>query len=116
MRVAVHVNGELHDREVEPRTLLSDFIRHDVGLTGQGVGGRAAGDADGTTVERMGGDQARLARDRLDHRLCLRPGQCGDQVGRLGVGQRGRHRVLVHSGHLNHRLDARVAKYTQAGD
>jgi aerobic-type carbon monoxide dehydrogenase small subunit (CoxS/CutS family) len=38
VRVAVHVNGELHEREVEPRTLLSDFIRHDVGLTGTKVG------------------------------------------------------------------------------
>ena len=38
MRIAVRVNGELHEGEVEPRTLLSDFIRHDVGLTGTKVG------------------------------------------------------------------------------
>jgi len=34
----VEVNGRLHEREVEPRTLLSDFIRHDLGLTGTKVG------------------------------------------------------------------------------
>jgi aerobic-type carbon monoxide dehydrogenase small subunit (CoxS/CutS family) len=38
VRIAVRVNGELHEGEVEPRTLLSDFIRHDVGLTGTKVG------------------------------------------------------------------------------
>jgi aerobic-type carbon monoxide dehydrogenase small subunit (CoxS/CutS family) len=38
MRVSVEVNGELHERDVEPRTLLSDFIRHELGLTGTKVG------------------------------------------------------------------------------
>jgi aerobic-type carbon monoxide dehydrogenase small subunit (CoxS/CutS family) len=38
MRIAVEVNGEHYEREVEPRTLLSDFIRHDLGLTGTKVG------------------------------------------------------------------------------
>ena len=38
MRIAVEVNGERYEREVEPRTLLSDFIRHDLGLTGTKVG------------------------------------------------------------------------------
>jgi aerobic-type carbon monoxide dehydrogenase small subunit (CoxS/CutS family) len=38
VRIAVRLNGELHERDVEPRTLLSDFIRHDVGLTGTKVG------------------------------------------------------------------------------
>jgi aerobic-type carbon monoxide dehydrogenase small subunit (CoxS/CutS family) len=38
MRIAVKVNGGRYDREVEPRTLLSDFIRHDLGLTGTKVG------------------------------------------------------------------------------
>jgi aerobic-type carbon monoxide dehydrogenase small subunit (CoxS/CutS family) len=38
VRIAVRVNGEPYEREVEPRTLLSDFIRHDVGLTGTKVG------------------------------------------------------------------------------
>jgi aerobic-type carbon monoxide dehydrogenase small subunit (CoxS/CutS family) len=38
MRIAVEVNGETHEREVEPRTLLSDFIRHELGLTGTKVG------------------------------------------------------------------------------
>ena len=38
MRIAVEVNGRVHEAEVEPRTLLSDFLRHDVGLTGTHVG------------------------------------------------------------------------------
>jgi len=38
VRVAVEINGEHHEREVEPRTLLSDFIRHELGLTGTKVG------------------------------------------------------------------------------
>jgi aerobic-type carbon monoxide dehydrogenase small subunit (CoxS/CutS family) len=38
VRIRVNVNGERYDREVEPRTLLSDFIRHDLGLTGTKVG------------------------------------------------------------------------------
>jgi aerobic-type carbon monoxide dehydrogenase small subunit (CoxS/CutS family) len=38
VRIAVEVNGERYEREVEPRTLLSDFVRHDLGLTGTKVG------------------------------------------------------------------------------
>ena len=38
MRIAVEVNGRIHAAEVEPRTLLSDFIRHGAGLTGTHVG------------------------------------------------------------------------------
>lgn len=36
--VRVQVNGDVHTAEVEPRTLLSDFIRHQLGLTGTNVG------------------------------------------------------------------------------
>jgi len=36
--VAVTVNGRRHHEDVEPRLLLSDFIRHRVGLTGTHVG------------------------------------------------------------------------------
>jgi carbon-monoxide dehydrogenase small subunit len=36
--VEVEVNGVRHRREVEPRLLLSDFLRHDLGLTGTHVG------------------------------------------------------------------------------
>ena len=36
--VRVTVNGERHERHVEPRLLLSDFIRHEAGLTGTHVG------------------------------------------------------------------------------
>jgi aerobic-type carbon monoxide dehydrogenase small subunit (CoxS/CutS family) len=38
LRIRVEVNGEGHEREVEPRRLLSDFLRHDLGLTGTKVG------------------------------------------------------------------------------
>ncbi len=37
-KVAVTVNGTAYERDVEPRLLLSDFIRHDLGLTGTHVG------------------------------------------------------------------------------
>ncbi len=36
--VTVTVNGTAHRREVEPRLLLSDFLRHELGLTGTHVG------------------------------------------------------------------------------
>lgn len=38
MKTRVIVNGEAHERDVEPRMLLSDFIRHELGLTGTNVG------------------------------------------------------------------------------
>ena len=38
MKISVTVNGRTCDREVEPRLLLSDFLRHDLGLTGTHVG------------------------------------------------------------------------------
>jgi len=38
MPIALAVNGETHQRVIEPRTLLSDFLRHDLGLTGTHVG------------------------------------------------------------------------------
>jgi carbon-monoxide dehydrogenase small subunit len=36
--VTVVVNGRRHERPVEPRLLLSDFLRHELGLTGTHVG------------------------------------------------------------------------------
>jgi carbon-monoxide dehydrogenase small subunit len=36
--IAVTVNGTTYERAVEPRLLLSDFLRHDLGLTGTHVG------------------------------------------------------------------------------
>jgi len=36
--IEVTVNGTRHAREVEPRLLLSDFLRHDLALTGTHVG------------------------------------------------------------------------------
>ena len=38
MRIAAEVNGTPEQGDVEPRTLLSDFLRHDLRLTGTHVG------------------------------------------------------------------------------
>ncbi|PYO61320.1 MAG: 4-hydroxybenzoyl-CoA reductase subunit gamma, partial [Gemmatimonadetes bacterium] len=38
MTLVVTVNGVRHERAVEPRLLLSDFLRHELGLTGTHVG------------------------------------------------------------------------------
>jgi carbon-monoxide dehydrogenase small subunit len=38
VRIEVAINDRLREGEVEPRTLLSDFIRHQAGLTGTHVG------------------------------------------------------------------------------
>ncbi|GAA5165721.1 (2Fe-2S)-binding protein [Pseudonocardia eucalypti] len=36
--IELTVNGERHDLAIEPRRLLSDVLRHDLGLTGTHVG------------------------------------------------------------------------------
>jgi carbon-monoxide dehydrogenase small subunit len=36
--IHVTVNGKTYERSVEPRLLLSDFLRHELGLTGTHVG------------------------------------------------------------------------------
>ena len=38
VRVRLRVNGRAYERDVEPRLLLSDFLRHELGLTGTHVG------------------------------------------------------------------------------
>jgi carbon-monoxide dehydrogenase small subunit len=38
VKVVTAVNGTRHERDVEPRMLLADFIRHELGLTGTHVG------------------------------------------------------------------------------
>ncbi|MBI4820500.1 MAG: (2Fe-2S)-binding protein [Deltaproteobacteria bacterium] len=38
MRVMLKVNGKAHEAEVEPRAMLSDYVRDDLGLTGTKVG------------------------------------------------------------------------------
>ena len=35
--IMVEINGEEYRREVEPRLLLSDFIRHEAGLLGRAL-------------------------------------------------------------------------------
>jgi aerobic carbon-monoxide dehydrogenase small subunit len=37
-KITVTVNGRAYERDVEPRLLLSDFLRHELGLTGTHVG------------------------------------------------------------------------------
>jgi carbon-monoxide dehydrogenase small subunit len=37
-RVSVRVNGRRHEREVEPRLTLADFLRHELGYTGTHLG------------------------------------------------------------------------------
>ena len=56
MRISVEINGRPYEGEVEPRTLLSDLIRHGAGLHGthvgceQGVCGACTVQLDGTPV------------------------------------------------------------------
>lgn len=38
LSLSITVNGKKYIREVEPRMLLSDFLRHELGLTGTHVG------------------------------------------------------------------------------
>jgi carbon-monoxide dehydrogenase small subunit len=38
LNITVTVNGQIYERAVEPRLLLSDFLRHDLALTGTHVG------------------------------------------------------------------------------
>lgn len=38
MKTQMTVNGESYQRDVEPRMLLSDYLRHELGLTGTHVG------------------------------------------------------------------------------
>ena len=37
-KMSVTVNGQRHERAIEPRLLLSDFLRHELNLTGTHVG------------------------------------------------------------------------------
>jgi len=36
--ISVTINGKQHEKNVEPRLLLADFIRHEIGLTGTHIG------------------------------------------------------------------------------
>jgi len=97
--LAVTVNGVEHDSEVEPRTLLVDFLRDELGLTGTKIGcetsqcgactvqldGRAvksctmlALQADGASVVTIEGLAANGAFDRLQEAFWEFHGlQCG---------------------------------------
>jgi aerobic-type carbon monoxide dehydrogenase small subunit (CoxS/CutS family) len=56
LKIRVNINGRSYEGDVEPRTLLSDFIRHGAGLTGtkvgceQGVCGACTVQLDGVAV------------------------------------------------------------------
>ena len=57
MRVSISVNGVAHERDVEPRMLLADFLRSELGLTGTNIGcdtsqcGACTVHLDGTSVK-----------------------------------------------------------------
>lgn len=55
--ITLTVNGRSYTRTVEPRLLLSDFIRHDLGLTGTHVGCEHG--ACGACTVLVGGDAVR---------------------------------------------------------
>jgi len=38
MNIELLINGKTYERDIEPRLLLSDFLRHELGLTGTHVG------------------------------------------------------------------------------
>lgn len=38
MRVSIEVNGQTHERDVEPRVTVVDFLRSELGLTGTNIG------------------------------------------------------------------------------
>jgi carbon-monoxide dehydrogenase small subunit len=98
-RITVTVNGIAHDRQVEPRRLLSDFLREDLELTGTHVGcehgvcgvctilvdGRAARaclmfavQADGARVDTIEGLSANAEVQRLQGLFAEHRGlQCG---------------------------------------
>ena len=38
MKISVTVNGQTHESDVEPRTLLVQYVREDLGLTGTNIG------------------------------------------------------------------------------
>ena len=38
MKVTITVNGTTHESEVEPRTLLVQYVRESLGLTGTNIG------------------------------------------------------------------------------
>ncbi|MCP4416628.1 MAG: (2Fe-2S)-binding protein [Chloroflexi bacterium] len=38
MKITFTINNRIYERDVEPRMLLSDFLRHELGLTGTHVG------------------------------------------------------------------------------
>ena len=60
LRLRYTVNGEERRGVAEPRTLLADFLRHELGLTvgadGVGLNGAAGGLADGSAWSGTGGE------------------------------------------------------------
>jgi len=130
VRVRVRINGVDRDADAEPRTLLSDFIRHDLGLTGTHVGcehgvcgactvlvdGMAvrsclmlavqANDRELTTVEGLAGDALHPLQEAFRRNHGLQCGFCTPGILMSVVGEAGRGRSLdevlgpVLEGHL----------------
>ena len=104
VRISVEINGRAYEGDVEPRTLLSDFIRHGAGLTGtkvgceQGVCGACTVQLDGEPVRSclMLAVQAN-GRALTDRRGARRRRRAAPAPARLPRGARAPVRVL-HAG------------------
>jgi aerobic carbon-monoxide dehydrogenase small subunit len=135
VKITLRVNGEELSREVEPRLLLVDFIRHELGLTGthvgceQGVCGMCTvlldGDpiksclmlavqADGaevTTVESLNGEELHPVQRAFKHAHGLQCGYCTPafEMTALALGERG---VTFDRGQLDEELAGVLCRCT----
>ena len=67
--ITITVNGTLHERAVEPRLLLSDFLRYDLGLTGTHVGCEHG--VCGACTVPFDGDPGSIGRPDCGDRKCI---------------------------------------------
>jgi carbon-monoxide dehydrogenase small subunit len=94
--IKLTVNGVVHERAVEPRLLLSDFLRHTLGLTGTHVGCEHG--VCGACTVMLDGDSVRAC-------LMFAVQADGAQVETVeGLGAIGRLNVLQQAFHEHHAL------------
>jgi carbon-monoxide dehydrogenase small subunit len=94
--IKVTVNGVAYEREVEPRLLLSDFLRHTLGLTGTHVGCEHG--VCGACTVLLDGDSVRAC-------LLFAVQADGAQVETVeGLGTIGRLNALQEAFHAHHAL------------